>query len=83
MRKLVFVAALVASSALSAPAFAQDAAPGGFRVGVVGGLDIVRPGDSEDSRIRGDDQSIEGSSTASRRAMISRSAAWCSASKAN
>jgi len=60
MRKLVFVAALAASSALAAPAFAQDSAPSGFRVGVVGGLDIVRPGDSEDSRIRGDDQSIEG-----------------------
>ncbi|MDV3457761.1 outer membrane beta-barrel protein [Sphingomonas sp. HF-S4] len=60
MRKLVFVAALAASSALAAPAFAQDSAPGGFRVGVVGGLDIVRPGDSENSRIQGDDQSIEG-----------------------
>ena len=60
MRKLVFVAALAASSALSVPAFAQDAGPSGFRVGVVGGLDIVRPGDSEDSRVRGDDQSIEG-----------------------
>lgn len=60
MRKLVFVAALVASSALAAPAFAQDSAPSGFRVGVVGGLDIVRPGSTEDSDVDGDDQSIEG-----------------------
>jgi outer membrane immunogenic protein len=63
MRKLVFVAAMVASSALSAPAFAQDEAPGapsGFRVGVVGGLDILRPGSSEDTDIEGDDQSTEG-----------------------
>ena len=63
MRKLVFVAALVASSALSAPAFAQDegpSAPSGFRVGVVGGLDILRPGSSEDTDIEGDDQSTEG-----------------------
>ncbi|NIJ21856.1 outer membrane immunogenic protein [Sphingomonas naasensis] len=60
MRKLVFVAALVASSALAAPAFAQDSAPSGFRVGVIGGLDIVRPGSSEDSDVSGDDQSAEG-----------------------
>lgn len=61
MRKLVFLAALATSSALAAPAFAQDStAPSGFRVGVVTGLDIVRPGSSEDSDISGDDQSIEG-----------------------
>ena len=63
MRKLVFAAALVASSALSAPAFAQDegpSAPSGFRVGVVGGLDILRPGSSEDTDVEGDDQSTEG-----------------------
>jgi outer membrane immunogenic protein len=59
MRKLV-IAALVASSALAAPAFAQDAAPSGFRVGVIGGLDIVRPGSTEDTDVEGDDQSIEG-----------------------
>ncbi len=61
MRKLVFVAALAASSALAAPAFAQDStAPGGFHVGVNGGLDILRPGSTEDSNLRGDDQSAEG-----------------------
>ncbi|UZK65619.1 outer membrane protein [Sphingomonas sp. M1-B02] len=61
MRKTLLAAsALAAATLFSAPAFAQDSAPGGFRVGVIGGLDIVRPGDSEDSRVRGDDQSIEG-----------------------
>jgi outer membrane immunogenic protein len=60
MRKLVFAAALVASSALAAPAFAQDAAPTGLRVGVLGGLDIVRAGNTAESRVQGDDQSIEG-----------------------
>ena len=60
MRKLVFAAALAASSALAAPALAQDAAPSGFRVGVVGGIDIARPGSTVDSDVDGDDQSIEG-----------------------
>nr|AGU10045.1 Outer membrane protein beta-barrel domain [uncultured organism] len=60
MRKIVFAAALVASSALSAPAFAQDTTPSGFRVGVVGGLDILRPGSSVDTDVEGDDQSTEG-----------------------
>ncbi|WP_404336339.1 outer membrane protein [Sphingomonas sp. MMS12-HWE2-04] len=63
MRKFVFAAAVIASTALSAPAFAQDVAPegpSGFRVGVIGGLDILRPGSSEDTDIRGDDQSSEG-----------------------
>ena len=60
MRKIVFMAALAASSAFAAPAFAQDAAPAGFRVGVIGGYDIVRPGNTEDSDVDGDDQSVEG-----------------------
>jgi len=60
MRKIVFMAALAASSAFAAPAFAQDAAPTGFRVGVIGGYDIVRPGNTEDSDVDGDDQSVEG-----------------------
>ncbi|MEP9358520.1 outer membrane beta-barrel protein [Sphingomonas sp. KR3-1] len=62
MRKLVFVAALAASTAVAAPAFAQDSTPsnGGFHVGVIGGLDILRPGSTEDSDLRGDDQSTEG-----------------------
>lgn len=62
MRKFLLAAsALAAATAFSAPAFAQDAAgPSGFRVGVIGGLDIVRPGSTEDSDVDGDDQSIEG-----------------------
>lgn len=60
MRTKFLAAALIASSALAAPAFAQDAGPSGFRAGVVGGLDIVRPGSTEDSDVDGDDQSMEG-----------------------
>jgi outer membrane immunogenic protein len=61
MRTKFLAAALIASSALAAPAFAQDATgPSGFRAGVVGGLDIVRPGSTEDSDVDGDDQSMEG-----------------------
>ncbi|MBB5712209.1 outer membrane protein [Sphingomonas xinjiangensis] len=60
MRKIVFLAALAASSAMAAPAFAQDATPTGFRAGVIGGYDIVRPGSTEDSNRDGDDQSVEG-----------------------
>ncbi|MDG2533260.1 outer membrane beta-barrel protein [Sphingomonas sp. HITSZ_GF] len=59
MRKLVFLA-LAASSAFAAPAFAQDNSAGGAHVGVVGGLDILRPGSTEDSDLSGDDQSTEG-----------------------
>lgn len=62
MRKIVFLAALAASSAFAAPAFAQDSdrGAGGFHVGVIGGLDILRPGSTEDSDLSGDDQSTEG-----------------------
>lgn len=61
MRKF-FAAALVASTMLAAPAYAQDADPSfeGFRVGVIGGYDIIRPGSSEDSDIDGDDQNVDG-----------------------
>ncbi|HEX8301703.1 outer membrane protein [Sphingomonas sp.] len=60
MRTKLIAAALVASSALAAPAFAQDAAPSGFRAGVIGGYDVIRPGSTADSDVDGDDQSIEG-----------------------
>lgn len=60
MRKIVFLAAMAASSAFAAPAFAQDSSAGGAHVGVIGGLDILRPGSTEDSDLSGDDQSTEG-----------------------
>lgn len=44
----------------ASPVAAQQAAPGGFRVGVIGGLDILRPGSTEDSDVEGDDQSVHG-----------------------
>ena len=47
------------AAAFAAPAMAQDA-PSGLRVGVIGGLDIIRPGSTEDSDVDGDDQSTEG-----------------------
>lgn len=61
--KLLAATAVAAATLFSAPAFAQDTAPAptsGFRIGAIGGLDIVRPGSTEDSNIDGDDQSIEG-----------------------
>jgi outer membrane immunogenic protein len=56
---LLAASALAAATCFAAPAMAQDT-PSGFRAGVVGGLDIVRPGSTEDSDVDGDDQSIEG-----------------------
>jgi len=56
---LLAASALAAATLFAAPAMAQDT-PSGFRVGVVGGLDITRPGSSEDSDVEGDDQSAEG-----------------------
>ncbi|TKD51506.1 outer membrane protein [Sphingomonas baiyangensis] len=60
--RYAIAAALVASSALAAPAFAQDVNPAltGPRVGVIGGYDGIRPGSSEDSDIDGDDQTVDG-----------------------
>ncbi len=52
--------AIVPAIAIASPATAQDAARGGFRVGVLGGLDIVRSGSTERTGIDGDDQSAEG-----------------------
>lgn len=57
---LLAASTLAAATLFSAPALAQDTTPSGFRVGVIGGLDIVRPGSTEDSDVDGDDQSIEG-----------------------
>ncbi|MGK6354523.1 outer membrane protein [Sphingomonas sp. DT-207] len=56
---LLAASALAAATIFAAPAMAQDT-PSGFRAGVIGGLDIVRPGSTEDSDVEGDDQSIEG-----------------------
>ncbi|MEG3181077.1 outer membrane protein [Sphingomonas sp. LT1P40] len=58
-----FAAALIASTMLAAPAFAQDDVNPSFtgpRIGIIGGYDIVRPGSSEDSDIDGDDQNVDG-----------------------
>ena len=61
MRKLV-LAALAAGTIVSGPAVAQSA-DGPFtgpRAGVLLGYDGTRPGSSEDSDIRGDDQTADG-----------------------
>lgn len=63
MRKLI-LAALAASTAFAAPAFAQDAPANpvftGPRVAALGGYDAIRPGSSEDSDLDGDDQTVDG-----------------------
>lgn len=61
MRKLVLGA--VAAATLATPALAQDVAGGPFtgpRVGAILGWDGLRPGSTEESNIRGDDQSADG-----------------------
>ncbi len=60
--RIALAAALAASTMIAAPAFAQDTDPTftGFRAGVVGGYDILRPGSTEDSDIDGDDQNVDG-----------------------
>jgi outer membrane immunogenic protein len=61
--RIAIAAALAASTMIAAPAFAQDNTDPtftGFRAGVVGGYDIVRPGSTEDSDIDGDDQNVDG-----------------------
>ncbi len=57
---IILLAAGVAVVASALPAEAQDRSFTGFRVGVIGGLDVVRPGSTEDSDLDGDDQSVEG-----------------------
>lgn len=63
MRKLI-LAALAASSAFAAPAFAQDTAANpvftGPRVAALGGYDAIRPGSDVDSDLEGDDQTVDG-----------------------
>lgn len=63
MRKLI-LAALAASSAFAAPAFAQSAPANpvftGPRVAALGGYDAIRPGSTEDSDLDGDDQTVDG-----------------------
>lgn len=59
MRKLLL--ASLAASTIAVPALAQDRGPfTGPRVGVLAGWDGLRPGSTEDSDIRGDDQSADG-----------------------
>lgn len=60
--RTAIAAALVATSALATPAFAQDVNPTftGPRIAVLGGYDGIRPGSSEDSEIEGDDQTVDG-----------------------
>ncbi|MCR5869834.1 porin family protein [Sphingomonas sp. J344] len=61
--RYAIAAALAASTMIAAPALAQDSTDPtftGFRVGVVGGYDIIRPGSTEDSDIDGDDQNVDG-----------------------
>jgi outer membrane immunogenic protein len=60
-----FLLAAVAAAAVAAPAFAQDAPAidgpfTGPRVGAIVGYDRLQPGSTEDSDIRGDDQSADG-----------------------
>ena len=59
-RVLLSLAGLSSALALATPAMAQQSGVGGLRVGVLGGLDIMRPGSTEDSDVDGDDQSTEG-----------------------
>lgn len=60
--RYVLAAALVASSALAAPAFAQEVNPvfTGPRIAVLGGYDGIQPGSSEDADIDGVDQTVDG-----------------------
>ncbi len=61
MRKIpIVLAGVSAALAVATPAAAQDAGQGGFRVGALGGLDILRSGSTERTGIDGDDQSAEG-----------------------
>ncbi|WP_033922644.1 outer membrane protein [Sphingomonas sp. 37zxx] len=60
--RYVIAAALVASSAVAAPAFAQEVNPvfTGPRIAVLGGYDGIKPGSSEDADIDGIDQTVDG-----------------------
>lgn len=55
MRKLILAALAATTAAVAVPATAQDAGPfTGPRAGVILGYDALRPGDTQDSLIRGD-----------------------------
>ena len=55
MRKLILAALAATTAAAALPAAAQDRAPfTGPRAGVILGYDALRPGDTQDSLIRGD-----------------------------
>lgn len=60
--RYAIAAALVASTALAAPAFAQEVNPvfTGPRIAVLGGYDGIQPGSSEDADIEGIDQTVDG-----------------------
>ncbi|MFZ5748967.1 MAG: outer membrane protein [Pseudomonadota bacterium] len=59
---LIGAAAFAATTALVAPAHAQDSGDRftGPRVGVIAGYDTVRPGSTEDSDVDGDNQNVDG-----------------------
>ncbi|KKI18148.1 porin family protein [Sphingomonas sp. ABOLG] len=55
MRKLILATLAATTAAVAVPAAAQDAGPfTGPRAGVILGYDALRPGDTQDSLIRGD-----------------------------
>ncbi|WNO54168.1 outer membrane protein [Stakelama saccharophila] len=60
--RYALMAALIGSTAIAAPAFAQDANPTftGPRVGVIVGYDNIRPGSSEDTDLDNDDEDTDG-----------------------
>ena len=55
-----FLLAAVAAAAVATPALAQDGPFNGPRVGAILGYDALQPGSTEDSDIRGDDQTADG-----------------------
>ena len=58
-----YLLAAVAAAALATPALAQDGPDGPFngpRVGAILGYDALQPGSTEDSDIRGDNQTADG-----------------------
>lgn len=60
--RYAFAGLLAASTALAAPAMAQDTNPAftGPRIAVLGGYDSLTAGSDEDSDIEGDDQTVDG-----------------------
>ncbi|GAA0735053.1 outer membrane protein [Sphingomonas japonica] len=60
--RYTLAAALVASTAFAAPAFAQDINPTftGPRIAILGGYDTITPGSTEDADNDNNDQSVDG-----------------------